>query len=81
MKFTPHCIVSYKGSFHKAGVSFDIDANDAKEMKKYGKVEETMRDDSQNRSSGNNNANTAVQTASEDKQSKRQAGRPRKLEQ
>ncbi len=39
MKFTPNYTVSYKGVFHRAGETFEIDDKDAAEMQKYGKVE------------------------------------------
>ncbi len=42
MKFTPNYTVSYKGTFHRAGVPFDIDEKDAAEMKIHGKVEATQ---------------------------------------
>ncbi len=39
MKFTPDYTVSYKGVFHRAGETFEIDGKDAAEMQKHGKVE------------------------------------------
>lgn len=40
MKFTPNYTVSYKGAFHRAGEVFEIDSENAAEMRKHGKLEE-----------------------------------------
>lgn len=40
MKFTPNYTVSYKGAFHRACEVFEIEPEDAAEMKKHGKVED-----------------------------------------
>lgn len=83
MKFTPHCVVSYKGDFYKANMAFDIDEQDVDSMKAYGDVEinnkETMQDsNSQHERSESGNDN---QTVKEEKQQAKKAGRPRKIEQ
>lgn len=38
MKFTPNYTVSYHGEFHKAGIPFDIEDEDVKEMSVHGVV-------------------------------------------
>lgn len=42
MRFTPHYMVSYKGTFHQAGKQFDIDSADAEEMSKHGSIQEPV---------------------------------------
>lgn len=38
MKFTPNYTVSYCGEFHKAGIPFEIEDKDVKEMSAHGVV-------------------------------------------
>lgn len=38
MKFTPKYTVSYKGTFHKAGIAFQVDSKDAEMMSAHGVV-------------------------------------------
>lgn len=38
MKFTPNYTVSYHGEFHRAGIPFDIEDKDVKEMSAHGVV-------------------------------------------
>lgn len=38
MKFTPNYTVSYHGEFHKAGIPFDIEDKDVKEMSPHGVI-------------------------------------------
>lgn len=38
MKFVPNYCVSYRGEFHRAGSSFEINQEDVQEMSKHGTV-------------------------------------------
>lgn len=44
MKFTPNYGVWYRDGFHEAGKPFEIEAEDAEEMKQHGIVEEPELD-------------------------------------
>lgn len=38
MKFVPNRIVSYRGVLHLAGIPFEIEAEYAEDMKRYGEI-------------------------------------------
>ena len=43
MQFVPNYTVSYKGVFHRAGIPFEIAAEDCEEMSNHGTVQETPK--------------------------------------
>lgn len=76
MRFTPHYTVSYRGSFHKAGKTFNIDSADAEEMSKHGTVEKPVERPTS--AEFKNSVELYRQDAEHAEKAVRRAGRPRK---
>lgn len=73
MRFTPKYTVSYHGVIHTANLPFEIEANDAEEMRMHGAVENTL-DSTQIRVNGADGVVHADKTT----ETQRKPGRPKK---